>query len=64
MTSGWPSSLLDLAEVTVTGRLTSPPVLWGETKSGLRGEIPSDPVPVVGVPESASDAGSEGILFP
>ena len=34
-----------------------------ETKSGLSGEIPPDSVAVVGVPESASNAGSEGILL-
>ena len=64
MTSGWLSSLLDLAEVAVIGREIFPRVPRGETKSGLRGESPSDPVPVVGVPESASDADSEGVLLP
>jgi len=38
-------------------------LLGGETKPGLRGEAPPDPVAVVGVPESASNAGSGGILF-
>lgn len=60
MTSGWLSSLLDLAEVTVIGGEIFP---RRETKSGLKGEIPPDPVVVVGVPESASNAGSEGVLF-
>jgi len=64
MTSGWPSSLLDLTEAVVIGPGASPRVLWGGTKSGLRGEIPSDPVAVVGVPESTSDVGSEWILLP
>ena len=59
MTSGWLSSLLDLVEVTVVGRKISP----RETKSGLRGEPPPDPVVVVGVPESTSNAGSKGIWF-
>ena len=63
MTSGWLSSLLDLAEVTVIGREISSRTSWRETKSGLRGEIPPDPVAVVGVPESASNEGSEGVLF-
>lgn len=48
----------------VIGREISPRTSRGEVKSGLRGEIPPDPVAVVGVPESASSAGSEGILFP
>lgn len=63
MTSGWLSSLLDLAEVTVVGREISPRASRRETESGLKGEIPPDPVVVVGVPESASNAGSGGVLF-
>lgn len=50
--------------MAVIGREISPRTPWGETKSGLRGEVPPDPVAVVGVPESASNAGSEDILFP
>lgn len=57
------SSLLDLAEVTVIDREISPRISRRETKSGLRGEIPPDPVAVVGVSESASNAGSEGDSF-
>jgi len=62
MTSGRLSSLLDLAEVMVIGREISSRASRIETKPGLRGEIPPDPVAVVGVSESASNAGSGGIL--
>lgn len=63
MTSGWLSSLLDFPEVMVIGREISSRGSRSEAKSGLRGEIPPDPVAVVGVPESASNAGSKDAPF-